>query len=345
MSRTVWSPEALEAVSRLSRHDNFPEFHQEFPDISYDAWETKRRRVTMADKAERVSSAVQLRNYPVGNALPNFDVIYERQHASKPVVERAVADIESRPVVRVAIISDTHGKNVDSAAFDWALEQIAREGAEAGIHGGDSFDFNNQSDAHAPTEYVSWEDELDGGARTLRALEATGIPWLTVEANHDLRPNKQFANRLPPHYLPWAASPLRTLVDRLPNVWLPGRPAFQSYWIRVGDIIVGHIEMGPGVEPVARKGYNAFTLRGDDFGLPEQPIRGFFAGHPHKFRQQYLGRRAVLVDLDCLQHVPGYALTGPGVKYKEPATQGITFVTLNYGRLDLDSVTHRVYLP
>lgn len=290
--------------------------------------------------------APQLREYPSAAACPNFDAIYGRVALdTKRSIGRITSDIENRRRVRLAIISDTHGRNVDRGALDWALRTIAEEGAEVGLHGGDSFDFNNQSDAHSPTEYASWESELDGGALGLRALEDTGLPWLMVEANHDVRPNKQFANRLPPHYLPWVFSPLRTLVGRIPNIWLPDRPNMQAYWLRLGDIILAHVEAVPGVEQAARKGYNAFTLRGDDFGLDPEPIRGVFAGHPHKFRQSYLGRRAVLVDLDCLQSVPGYALTGPGVKYRDPATQGITFATLHHGRLDLDSIVHRVYLP
>jgi hypothetical protein len=293
-----------------------------------------------------LAGAPQLAHYPVAAACPNFDALYGRPVLdTKRVIERITADLENRARIRVAILSDTHGRNVDKGAFDWALRTIAEERADAGLHGGDSFDFNNQSDAHSPTEYASWESELDGGALTLRALEATGIPWLMVEANHDVRPNKQFANRLPAHYLPWVANPITSLVERIPNIWTPSRPAMQGYWLKFGDTILAHVEAVPGVEQAARKGYNAFTNRGDDFGLDTTPIRGVFAGHPHKFRQSYLGRRAVLVDLDCLQNVPGYALTGPGVKYRDPATQGITFATFHYGRLDLDSITHRVYLP
>lgn len=288
----------------------------------------------------------RLAGYPTPAACPNFDHLYYRQSFdTKRVVQRVVADLENRRSVRLAIISDTHGVNVDHAALDWALREIAAEGAEAGIHAGDTFDYNNQSDRHLPTRYVPWESELDGGALTLRALEDTGLPWLMVEANHDVRPDKQFAARLPAHYLPWVSSPLQTLVDRVPNVWLPDRPPFERFWLRVGDIIAAHVEAAAGVESVARKGYNTFTLRGDDYGLDESPIRGVFAGHPHKFRQEFVGRRAVVVDLDCLQRVPGYALTGPGVKYKNPASQGIVFATLNHGKLDIDSVTHRVYVP
>jgi uncharacterized protein YprB with RNaseH-like and TPR domain len=47
-----WTPEALEMIQRLSRHDDWPAFHDAFPDISYDSWETKRRRVVAADRAE-----------------------------------------------------------------------------------------------------------------------------------------------------------------------------------------------------------------------------------------------------------------------------------------------------
>lgn len=291
-------------------------------------------------------AAPQLAHYPVAAACPNFDALYERPVLdTKRVTPRIVAELENRASLRVAIVSDTHGNALDRGAFDWALRLIAEEHAEAGFHGGDSFNFNNQSDRHAPTEYVPWEAELDGGALTLRALEATGIPWLMVEANHDVRPNKQFANRLPTRYLPWVTNPIDSLVARIPNVWTPDRPIMQAYWLKFGDAILAHVESFTASEQAARKGYNAFTLRGDDFGLDDAPIRGVFAGHPHKFRQTYIGRRAVLVDLDCLQTVPTYALTGPGVKYRDPATQGITFATFNYGRLDLDSITHRVYLP
>lgn len=234
---------------------------------------------------------------------------------------------------------------MDRGAFDWALRVIAEERAEAGFHGGDAFDFNNQSDRYLATQYASWEAELDGGALGLRAMEATGIPWLMVIANHDVRPNKQFSARLPTYYLPWVTNPIDSLVDRIPNIWTPRRPWLQSYWLRFGDAILAHVEAFTASEQAARKGYTAFTLRGDDFGMDGSPLRGVFAGHPHKFRQSFIGRQAALVDLDCLQAVPDYALTGPGVKYKDPATQGIVFATFRYGRLDLDSITHRVYLP
>lgn len=57
-----WTPETLAAVARLSGRDDWTTFHEQYPDISYDAWETKRRRVlkelaaddTLADDEARL---------------------------------------------------------------------------------------------------------------------------------------------------------------------------------------------------------------------------------------------------------------------------------------------------
>jgi uncharacterized protein YprB with RNaseH-like and TPR domain len=47
-----WSAAALEAVGRLTQNEDWPEFHRLFPDIGYDAWESKRRRVLKAAQAD-----------------------------------------------------------------------------------------------------------------------------------------------------------------------------------------------------------------------------------------------------------------------------------------------------
>jgi uncharacterized protein YprB with RNaseH-like and TPR domain len=52
MMPSPWTPDALAAVTSLTRNEDWPDFHQRFPNISYDAWETKRRRVMRAQVAD-----------------------------------------------------------------------------------------------------------------------------------------------------------------------------------------------------------------------------------------------------------------------------------------------------
>lgn len=52
MSTSPWTEDALLAVKRLRRKQDWPDFHAAFPTISYDAWEVKRRRVKKDLEAE-----------------------------------------------------------------------------------------------------------------------------------------------------------------------------------------------------------------------------------------------------------------------------------------------------
>lgn len=301
-------------------------------------------RATVAAVAPRPDAPAAAR-YPAAYATPNFSEMIERPVLhNKQSFDSVIDDAEKQTILRVAFLSDTHGTAVDMPAFEWALDVIREHGADIGIHGGDLFDFTNLSDNHAPTRHVSFEDELDGGALTLRAMEDTNFPWLAVVANHDVRIEKRVANRLDTYLLPWVTNPIDAMVNRSPYIYTPDRPNMQAWWLRLGDIIAAHVEQAPGVQSAAGKGYSTFTSRADDFGFDSSPIRGVFAGHPHKFRMEFIGRRTALVDLDCLQRTPEYVLTGPGVKYIRGATQGVTFATLRKGRLDLDSIEHRVFL-
>jgi uncharacterized protein YprB with RNaseH-like and TPR domain len=47
-----WTLDAMSDVARLSSNEDWPEFHARYPDISYDSWETKRRRVLRAEQAD-----------------------------------------------------------------------------------------------------------------------------------------------------------------------------------------------------------------------------------------------------------------------------------------------------
>lgn len=47
-----WSQAALDAVARLTKNEDWPEFHALHPEIGYDAWEVKRRRVLKALEAD-----------------------------------------------------------------------------------------------------------------------------------------------------------------------------------------------------------------------------------------------------------------------------------------------------
>ena len=47
-----WTPAALAAVELHTRIEDWPDFHQDFPEISFDSWETKRRRVMKARSAD-----------------------------------------------------------------------------------------------------------------------------------------------------------------------------------------------------------------------------------------------------------------------------------------------------
>ena len=40
-----WTPAMNAAIEGMTSHEDWPKFHESFPEVSYDAWENKRRRV------------------------------------------------------------------------------------------------------------------------------------------------------------------------------------------------------------------------------------------------------------------------------------------------------------
>lgn len=78
---SVWTPDAVEAVRRYGTHASWSKFHELFPHISYDAWETKRRRVAL-DSAPDDPFEVPAAGAYVGPSVCYFD--FETTFSTQP---------------------------------------------------------------------------------------------------------------------------------------------------------------------------------------------------------------------------------------------------------------------
>lgn len=79
-----WTEDELIAVRSLNKDEDWPEFHSRYSDVSYDAWETKRRRVQKelaaeAEQEDREAAEALLRSRPPEapaglDSMPNLGV-------------------------------------------------------------------------------------------------------------------------------------------------------------------------------------------------------------------------------------------------------------------------------
>lgn len=78
-----WTPAMNAAIEEMTSHDDWPRFHELFPDVSYDAWENKRRRVQKhADDPEPTLVSVPAGGSYVGPSIAFWDL--ETTYSSQP---------------------------------------------------------------------------------------------------------------------------------------------------------------------------------------------------------------------------------------------------------------------
>jgi predicted phosphodiesterase len=259
-----------------------------------------------------------------------------RKPARKSSLEAAWAALPTEATGLV--LSDTHGILTDWDALERAL---SRESYDFILHAGDFIDFAVDS-KYMPYSHTSFEAELEGGARTLLRLEDTGVPVFAVKGNHDDRPTKLAASRVPSYLLPWFRDPLNELVSRIPTLYMPDRPIHEQWYVQLGDILLTHAEAMPGTQSAAGKALSVATMRRHDLGLPGDPIRLVLAGHPHKFRMEQRGQDTTLVDLDMLCTTPQYARVASAMKYQTPTSRGWLTIAVDGDRVDLSDIRHTV---
>jgi len=78
-----WSPAAAAAVEQWNTHNDWPKFHEAFPEHSYDSWESKRRRV----QADGDGGSQELIYVPAGGDYVGPTIAYwdlETTYSSQP---------------------------------------------------------------------------------------------------------------------------------------------------------------------------------------------------------------------------------------------------------------------
>lgn len=279
---------------------------------------------------------------PKADPTPVASALLARKAKGKRDWDRTIRSLARTDEIELLVISDTHGAMCDEAALAWALELGAN--ADAVLVAGDVFDFANQSLRHDPIVHVPYEAEIEGGARVIQAVDSLGVPVLAVQGNHDVRVAKlvRAAAHAGNTFLLdlYQAGPLEVLAAHSDH-WLVRDGRVESWWGQLGDAIWAHPEMSGGAKGVARKAWEAWSLRSADFGI-DGPIGAVLAGHPHRLRHEYVGR-TVLVDLPCLQGVPEYSRTAQGIRYTSPQTVGAVTATMRKGRIVPESVRPHLY--
>jgi hypothetical protein len=278
---------------------------------------------------------------PSANPTPVFSAIMARPKAKhKPSLASLIRGLERQDEVKALIISDTHGRMCDEAALAWAIEL----GADADVIFvlGDITDWSSKSLKYPALTHVSGESEIEGSARTLAMLEATGKPVVCLFANHDARPGRAFRALMPSEFLFLFEDDLTTYIaDRSSNIWTTGD--FVRGWkLQFGDALLAHGEVtGPGYGGPVAALFDVLRNRARDFSIRGE-LKAVFSGHFHFGSVSYRNEVA-LVNVPCLQETPDYSLTGQGAKYRLPTMIGAVTASWRKGKIQPASVSLAIY--
>lgn len=183
-----WTPEALAAAGSTEWHD----FHDRYPQFSYDAWEVKRRRVEKAPAVNPEPADLERLRELAGQLRP--DIAYRIVGGKVEVEDRPTErdqtvrlDIGSRRV-RLAIASDSHGGShfEQLGGLRRFYEYADRLNVDAFVHVGD---WTQGSDRmHLDQAYqvhVHGADQQVAYVAATYPKSSRDIPTYGISGNHD----------------------------------------------------------------------------------------------------------------------------------------------------------------
>lgn len=205
MAGKRWTEAALEAVSNLNRAEDWAEFHALFPNVTFDSWEVKRRRVQKAQDArrtqgeraamaelleERLSHEEQRVSYPKPSYVPHLGE--GRQQPEYSGFRTAFLDIEATDLkanfgrLLCLSVADQHSTSRDDVVtFRWDDPEFAgRNRRDDSLLAAAIRDYLDQFDV-----WVGWNSKR------------YDIPFINTRlALHDLRPLRADIMHIDPMY-------------------------------------------------------------------------------------------------------------------------------------------------